>query len=181
MIVIKPAFAYEHLAQLPDDGKRYEILEGELTVSPSPMRKHQRVIWNLAIFLHQAEVAGYGKGYVAPFDVVFSPHNVTQPDVLFIRQDRLGIVTERNVQGAPDLIVEVLSASTRDRDLGVKLRLYARYQVSSYWVVDPEAQTVQPYRLATEGYVEEPVLGVGQFLSCPLFPGITIDVATLFV
>ena len=180
MVVIKPTFTYEHLAQLPDDGKRYEIVEGELAVSPSPTPQHQDVAFNTATALREAQRAGWGKVYLAPLDVVFDPHNVTQPDLLFIRQERLGIVGETNVQGAPDLIVEVLSASTRGRDLGVKLRLYAHYRVPFYWVVDPEARTVQPYTLAAEGYVEEPALQAGQTLTCPLFPGIAIDVAALF-
>ena len=180
MALIEPVFSYEHLAQMPDDGKRYEILEGELVVSPSPKRKHQRAVGNIFAFLHRAEHAGYGQVYVAPFDVVFDPHNVTEPDVLFVGRDRLQIVTEDNVQGAPDLIVEVLSESTRKRDIGAKLRLYARYGVAYYWIVDPDARTVQPYAREESGYRAEAVLAPGQRLTCPLFPDTPIDVAGIF-
>lgn len=180
MTIIKPIFSYEHLAQLPDDGKRYELVEGELVVSPAPSSAHQEVVENLVAFLRQARLAGYGRGYVAPLDVVFDPHNVVQPDLFFIRQERLAIVTRANVQGAPDLIVEVLSPGTRARDLGAKPRLYARFRVPFYWVVDPGTRTVQPYTLREEGYVAEPVLRAGQTLTCPLFPGLGIDVAELF-
>ncbi len=180
MALIEPIFSYEHLAQMPDDGKRYEILEGELVVSPSPKTKHQRAVLNLAATLRTAEQAGYGQVYIAPLDVVFDPYNVTEPDVLFVGSDQLRIVTEDNVQGAPDLVVEVLSKGTRERDFGAKLRLYARYGVSYYWIVDTDAETVQPYVLEGHGYRQEPLLSAGQSLSCPLFPQLSIDVAEIF-
>lgn len=181
MVVIKPVFSYEHLAQMPDDGKRYEILEGDLVVSPSPKTRHQRAAGNMFAFLRQAERAGYGRAFIAPLDVVFDPHNVPQPDVFFVRQSRRDIVTEDNVQGAPDLIVEVLSKSTRERDFGAKLRLYARYKVPHYWIVDTEDETIQPYILTEGGYRQEPLLQKGQTLVCPLFPGISTAVTDLFV
>ena len=118
--------------QLPDDGKGYEILEGDLAVSPPPNRKHQRPALHLTNFLQKMEDAGYGEVYPAPFDVVFDECNVMEPDVLFIRIDRLSIVTDANVQGAPDLVVEVLSPGTRARDLGVKVHLNARFHVPEY-------------------------------------------------
>lgn len=180
MALIEPIFSYEHLAQMPDDGKRYEILEGELVVSPSPKRKHQRAVGKLYTFLTRAEEAGYGEAYVAPFDVVFDPHNVTEPDVLFVGRDRLQIVTEDNVQGTPDVVVEVLSQSTRGRDFGAKLRVYARYGVPYYWIVDTDERTVQPYVLEENSYRQEPALSAGQTLACPLFPEIAIDVAEIF-
>lgn len=180
MALIKPRFSYEQLAQLPDDGQRYEIVEGDLVVSPAPAPRHQRIVGNLFTLLRRAEQAGYGQVYQAPLDVVFDPRNVTQPDLLFIRRDRLAIVTETNVQGAPDLVVEVLSPSTRERDLGAKSRLYARFGVPYYWVVDPETQTVHSYTLHAGGYAAEPVLRPGDTLTCPLFPSLSIAVADLF-
>lgn len=180
MVVIKPIFSYEHLAQMPDDGKRYEILEGNLIVSPSPKTRHQRVAGNLFAFLRRAEQAGYGQAFIAPLDVVFDPQNVPQPDVFFVRQARLSIVTEDNVQGAPDVIVEILSDSTRKRDFGAKLRLYARYRVPHYWIADTDDETIQLYTLTEAGYRQEPLLRAGQTLTCPLFPDISTDVADIF-
>ena len=180
MALIRPIFSYEHVAQMPDDGKRYEIVDGDLVVSPSPKRRHQRAVGILLNFLIRAQQAGCGEAYVAPFHVVFDPHNVTEPDLLFISRGRLGIVTEDNVQGAPDLVVEVLSESTRDRDLGAKLRLYARNGVQFYWVVDPDAQTLQSYELQAGGYREGPALSVGATLACPLFPGLDLAVGEVF-
>ncbi len=180
MTIIPPVFSYAHLRQMPDDGKRYEILDGELAVSPSPKRKHQRIVWRLTHLLDRAVQAGYGEGYTAPFDVLLDERNVVQPDLLFVRSDRLHIITEENVRGAPDLIVEVLSEGTRERDLGAKLRIYARFGVRFYWVVDPDAQTARVYEHAPEGYRELPPLGAGDTLTCALFPDITLPLAALF-
>ena len=117
MAVIDPRYGYEDLLAMPDDGNRHELVEGDLLVSPVPNRRHQRIVWNLVRLFGRLEERGLGQGYVAPFDVVLDWHTVFEPDVLFIRTERLGIVTERNVSGAPDLVVEVLSESTRDVDL----------------------------------------------------------------
>lgn len=180
MVIVNPVLTYDDLAQLPDDGKRYELLEGELIVSPAPSPRHQRVVLKVARFLGLAEDAGWGQVYVAPLDVVFSRFNVTEPDVLFISRERLGIIGEANVRGAPDLVVEVMSPSSRVRDLRTKLQTYARFGVKFYWVCDPNARTVQVYALTDEGYRAEPPLRAGQSLGCPLFPGITIDAGQLF-
>ncbi|MCL4521988.1 MAG: Uma2 family endonuclease [Firmicutes bacterium] len=180
MDVIRPIFTYTDLTQLPEDGKRYEILEGDLAVSPSPNQKHQRCVWRIVSFFQLMEQAGYGQGYAAPFDVVFDEHNVTEPDVLFIRTERLSIVTEANVQGAPDLVVEVLSPSTRARDLGVKVHLYARFHVQEYWVADPDAETLTVYRLGADGYQQVGPLHDFNPVQSSLFPKSTLVVAELF-
>ncbi len=143
MAIVDPRYVYEDLLTMPDDGKRYELLEGDLLVSPSAKPRHQRIVSNLDRMFGRLEEQGFGQGYVAPLDVVFDRHNVFEPDVLFIRSERLGIVTEKNVSGAPDLVVEVLSDSTREVDLGRKLRAYSRFGVPEYWVVDPDANTMQ--------------------------------------
>jgi len=173
-------FSYEDLLQTPDDGKHYEILEGELVVSPSPRPQHQRASGNGYILLHQAEEAGYGEAYYAPLDVVFDDHNVAEPDLIFIRTDRLHIIHDVNVQGAPDLLVEVLSPGGRDRDLGVKLRMYAHFGVPYYWVFDPEAQIVRVYELENGQYGKPRLLEGDDLLSCPLFPEFSIPVHQLF-
>jgi Uma2 family endonuclease len=180
MAVIRPIFTEEDLETTPDDGKRYEIIEGDWVVSPAPTFTHQSIVFAFANLLFRAQQAGYGRGVTSPVDVVFGPHDVTQPDLIFIRRERLGIIIGDKVRGAPDLIIEVLSPSTRANDLGRKLRLYARAGVPFYWVVDPKRRVVRPFTLTGDGYVEGPALRPGQELSCPLFPGITIDVATLF-
>lgn len=180
MAIVQPRLTYPDLLDLPDDGKRYELLEGELVVSPAPAPRHQRAVVHIAVFLRRAEDAGYGLVYVAPFYVVFDEDHTTEPDVFFIRRERLQIVGEDVVRGAPDLVVEVLSPGTRRRDLRAKMQTYARFGVPFYWIADPIAETVQPHELTAQGYAPGPVLRAGELLSCPLFPGITIDVAELF-
>ncbi len=180
MSAISSKLTYEHLQQMPDDGKRYEILEGELAVTPAPSTRHQRVLFELARFFTRVEDAGYGRAYLAPADVVLDETTVVQPDLFFIAKDRLHIVTEQNIQGPPDLAVEVPSETTRKRDLGAKLRLYAQFGISHYWVVDPDTRTVRTLRLADSAYQEDPTLAERDVFGSPLFPGITLPLAEVF-
>lgn len=180
MTLVHTRLTVADLADLPDNGKRYELLEGELVVSPAPTPEHQDAVGNAFAFLRRAQEAGHGKAYVAPVDVYFDEHNDSQPDVLFIRADRLHIVKESRIEGAPDLVVEVISPSSRRRDLRVKLQIYERFGVPFYWVLDSVERSVRPYELTAEGYVAQPILRPGDMLPCPLFPGLTIDVAELF-
>ena len=161
MAVVDPRYVYEDLLAMPDDGNRYELVEGELLVSPSPKPRHQRIAGNVYTLLRRLQDAGLGDAYQAPLDVVLDWHTVLEPDVLFIREERLNIVTERNVSGAPDLVVEVLSESTRDADLGRKLRAYSKHGVGEYWVVDPDANTVQIFRREGDAFVEAGAVGLG--------------------
>lgn len=154
MAAADPHYAYEDLIALPEDGKRRELIEGDLFVSPSPGRRHQRIVKNLVVLLSGLEAKGAGQGYPAPFAAVFDRHTVLESDVLFIRTERLGIVGERNVTGAPDLVVEVLSDGSRDMDLGPKLRAYSRHGVGQYCVVDPDAGTIQVFHREGEAFGE---------------------------
>ena len=173
-------FTYEDLRYTPDDGKRYEVLEGDLIVSPSPKVKHQRIVHKLAMLLGRVEAARLGVALLARMDVVLSEGDVVEPDLLFIATDRLGIVTEDNVQGAPDLVVEIISEGTRKRDVITKRHIYERYGVCFYWLVDPEEETVRVFELKDGAYGEPVTLKAGHQLGCALFPGITQDVGKLF-
>ena len=173
-------FTYEDLLHTPDDGKRYEVLEGDLIVSPSPKVKHQETVLRLTRLLDQADRAERGRLLLAPMDVVLSNHDVVEPDLLFVAKDRLSIVTEDNVQGAPDLAVEIISEGSRKRDVITKRHIYERYGVRFYWLVDPEEETVRVFELKDGVYGEPVTLKAGQQLGCDLFPGITQDVGQLF-
>ena len=173
-------FTYEDLRHTPDDGKRYEVLEGKLVVSPSPTWKHQRVSRKLNALLSRAEEEDKGCAVYAPMDVVLSDREVAQPDLLFIAKERLSIITAENVQGAPDLVVEIISEGSRKRDAITKRHIYERYGVRFYWLVDPEEETVRVCELKDGAYGEPTTLRAGQQLTCPLFPGITEDVGQLF-
>ena len=137
----KIKLTYEDYAKTPDD-ERYELIDGELLMVPSPNRPHQWTVIHLGTRLIAfVEENDLGEVYFAPFDVVLSDTNVVQPDLVFVSRERLGIITHANIQGAPDLVVEVRSPSTAYRDLTIKRRLYAEHGVKEYWMVDPEART----------------------------------------
>jgi Uma2 family endonuclease len=139
--------------ELPNDGKRYQILDGELDATPAPIPRHQKISQRLELLLVRIlEEKGHGTVYHAPIDVILDKHNIVQPDIIFIRSERLEIIGEKNIQGAPDLIVEVLSPSTRRTDILVKSRIYARFGVVHYWVVDPDIDRIEFFRLEGESY-----------------------------
>lgn len=176
MAVVDPRYVYEDLLAMPDDGNRYELVEGDLLMSPSPKPRHQRIVRNVLRLLGKLQDSGLGEVLSAPLDVVLDWHTVFEPDVFFICADRLNIVTERNVSGPPDLVVEVLSESTRDADLGLKLRAYGRHGVGEYWVVDPDANTVQVFRREGEAFVEVGTVGSDDRLT---FLGATFKVGDI--
>ena len=171
---------YDDYCLLPSDGKRYEIIEGELYVSPSPGRRHQRIIINLILHLGGfVKNHSLGDAYVAPFDVVFSQHDVVEPDVIYVSNAHLSLITEKNIQGAPDLAVEVLSDSTARLDRTTKLKLYSRFGVQEYWIVDPEGPSVEIYRRMEAGLDLAGTLQNMDSLTSPLFPGFSLPVRSL--
>jgi Uma2 family endonuclease len=134
---------YDDLRAMPEDGHRYELIYGEIVMSPSPRTKHQRALRQLMERLERFVTANQlGEVFFAPLDVKFSMHSVVQPDLFFVRRERVEIVTDDYVDGAPDLIVEVLSPSNRMQDLVRKAALYADHGVAEYWIVDPESEKI---------------------------------------
>jgi Uma2 family endonuclease len=176
----KVRLTYEDYCQLPDDGRRYEVIDGELYVAPAPDIPQQRVSRNT--FLLVWPTAGQlGELFYAPCDVIFSDEDVLlQPDLIFVAHDRSEIVTQRALEGAPTLVVEVLSPSTRRRDLDLKRRRYAYYGVLEYWQADPATRTMRVLVLDGDEYSERGVFGVGDELTTPLLPGLRIPVAQVF-
>lgn len=173
-------FTYQDYRNAPED-KRYELLDGDLVVTPAPREIHQRASLNLTILLGQSvKNSGIGHVYAAPFDVVLSDTDVVQPDLLFISNERAPIITEENVQGAPDLVVEILSPSTAERDQTFKRSLYARHGVREYWLVDTDAKTVTVLLLDAQQYAVVGVCGEGQTLDSPTLKGFTINPDEIF-
>lgn len=167
---------YEDYVLFPEDGQRHEIIDGEHYVSPAPTPKHQRVSMKLSSRLHVfAEENRLGEVFPAPTDVLLSRHDVLQPDILFISNQRARIVTDKNIQGAPDLAVEILSESTRKLDEQIKLARYELLGVSETWIVDPLANQVHVFR--SDG---KTVLSLGDVLTTPLLPGLEIPLGYLF-
>ena len=174
---------YEDYVRLPEDGLRHELIDGEHFVSPAPIEKHQLVSWNLAWFLaDHLRRSRQGQAFTAPFDVLFSPHDVVQPDLVYISNERSEIRTGRNVQGAPDLVVEILSESTRQEDEVRKLRLYELFGVREYWIFDPGDETARIFRASGRRLPEvaELAAAAGDVLETPLLPGLTIPLAEVF-
>jgi Uma2 family endonuclease len=149
----KVALTYRDYAALPDDGRRYQILDGELFVTPAPGTRHQITSMRLSTQLH-AHVTAHGLGLVlaAPADVILADTSIVQPDILFVATDRQAVVSARGIEGAPTLGVEILSPTTADVDRRRKRDLYARYGVPYYWIVDVDACVIEMYRLTTGAY-----------------------------
>jgi Uma2 family endonuclease len=175
---------YEDLLLFPeDDLLRHEILDGEHYVTASPFRRHQRVSGNLHLLLAPfVRDRRLGEVYYAPVDVLLSPHDVAVPDLIFISNERLEILTEKNVQGAPDLVVEILSRSTGHRDRGIKLERYGLFGVREYWLVDPDRETLRVYRHdgARLALTADLSAASEAALSTPLLPGLTIPLRKVF-
>jgi Uma2 family endonuclease len=175
---------YDDFLQFPDDGKRHELIDGEHYVTPSPNRKHQAIVWNLAgMIAPYLESHPVGRAFVAPFDVVFSDFDVVEPDLLFISNARLdGVLTAKNVQGAPNLVVEIASPSTRTRDETLKRTLYERFRVEEYWVIEPSAETIVVYRHDDAAYRPSSELTVkaGHTLITSLLPGLRLPLERIF-
>lgn len=172
---------YADYVALPDDGKRYEILDGELVVTPAPSRKHQRVVLRLAALLDTHVTAhNLGEVDIAPFDVILSDPNVVQPDIIFVATDRLPSFSDRGFDGAPTLAVEVLSPSTARVDRHRKLEIYARHRVPWYWIADPEARTIDVHVLAGSSYRTPDQFSGDPLVDLPPFPCLRLDAAVLW-
>ena len=176
---------YDDFVLFPDDGKRHEIIDGEHYVTASPNLRHQQLVGRLhvevALYLRDHPQAG--QVFLSPLDVVLSYYDVVEPDLLFVAGDQTGIMTEKNIQGPPALVVEVLSKSTRKRDAQIKRRLFERTGVREYWLVDPELDTVQVFRPSPDGKlarVHELSAEDGETLTTPLLPGCSIALRELF-
>src|SRR5437867_5303679 len=167
---------YEDYVGLPDDGRRYEILDGELEVSPAPAPRHQGVSGNLFFILYgHVQERGLGRVYHAPIDVSLATDSIVQPDLVFVAAGREAIVTERAIEGPPDLAVEILSPWSDRRDRVAKAALYARYGIRHYWIVDPEARTLEVYETANGAYRSVATYeGAGKARSS-LFPDLECD------
>lgn len=150
-IVEKRKYTYEDYLKTPDD-VRYELIEGDLIMTPSPITRHQRISGRLFAFIFAFVTDNdIGEVFAAPFDVYLDDENVIQPDILFISKERLNIIGEKNVRGAPDFIIEILSEATAYRDAIQKKKLYARSGVREYWIAAPEDKLVEVYCLKDKG------------------------------
>ncbi|HEC19162.1 MAG TPA: Uma2 family endonuclease [Gammaproteobacteria bacterium] len=173
-------WCYEDYLQL-DDEQRYEIIEGELLMVPAPSSFHQWYSHNLEILLTEF-VREHDLGYVfdAPIDVILSPDNVVQPDLLFIAKARREIIQERGIFGAPDMVVEIVSPSSVHRDYHAKQKLYERFGVREYWLVDPGNRAVDVLGLGDEGYTSVSFASETGEVNSQILEGLTVSLEAIF-
>jgi Uma2 family endonuclease len=152
-VMDKKRYTYKDYLETPDD-ERYELIEGELLMAPAPIPKHQRISGRLDFALRKFVMEKeLGEVFYAPCDVYLDAENVVQPDILFISKERFNIVGEKNIQGAPDLVIEIVSESTAYRDLIRKKRLYSRFGVKEYWIAVPGEELIEVYILKDNAYM----------------------------
>ncbi len=173
-------WTYQDYLQL-DDEQRYEIIEGELLEISTPSPFHQWYSSNLFLLLSKF-VHEYRLGYIfhAPLDVILSPANVVQPDILFIAKARREIIQERGIFGAPDLVVEIVSPSSVHRDYHAKQKLYERFGVREYWLVDPGNRAVDVLGPGEEGYTSVSFASDGGAVTSQVLDGLTVSLEAIF-
>jgi Uma2 family endonuclease len=175
---------YDDYVLFPDDGQRHELIDGEHYVSPTPILKHQAIVGNVFgliwAYLQQHPI---GIAFGSPLDVILSRFDVVQPDVLYVSHERMAQTEPSDwLKGAPNLAVEVGSPSTRKRDETIKLRLYERFGVDEYWIVDPTRATITVFQRKHGFYarVADLALGRDDVLTTPLLPGLELPLTKIF-
>jgi Uma2 family endonuclease len=174
------ALTYENYFSFPDDGNRHEILEGEHHVTPTPSSGHQGVAARL-LYLFHLQVRG-GFAFTAPLGVVLSTISIVEPDICYLGEEKLSLVSRRGIEGAPDIVVEILSPSTSRVDETTKRQIYAKYGVGEYWLVDEKRGTVSVCTRSEAGFApaDDRLLAGSDRLSSPLAPGLDVAVEELF-
>ena len=164
----------------PED-KRYELIEGDLVMVPAPNVWHQRISGRLGFALQQLVLDNdLGEILIAPCDVVFDNETVLQPDILFISKAQQDIITDANIQGAPDLVIEIISPSSAYNDLVRKKKIYARFGVKEYWLVDPEEKTVDILGLEGTAFALRRSFKQTDILVSEMFDGLQINLVGIF-
>jgi Uma2 family endonuclease len=180
IVTEKKRYTYEDYLKTPED-ERYELIEGELLMTPSPVTKHQRISRELEFeILKFVRENDLGEVFYAPYDVYLDDENVVQPDILFISKERLNIIGEKNIQGAPDLVIEILLENTAYRDFVQKKKLYARFGVKEYWIVIPGEELVEVYILKDKTYILYKTYNKDDTLELPSMKNLKIELKGIF-
>lgn len=173
-------FTYEDYLHMPED-RRYELIDGDLLMTPAPSPYHQIVCARIQEAIrHFVDERRLGVVLFAPCDVYFSRHDVVQPDILYIAADRIAMIKQNYIQGPPDLVVEILSPSDPTRDLEIKRKLYARYGVREYWIVDPDAKTIEVLYREGSDWKSAQTFASGDRLASPLLQDFRLDLSGVF-
>ena len=175
---------YDDYLLFPEDGNKHELIDGEHYVTPPPRLGHQGISGNFHFLIRSwLNEHAVGRVYYAPVGVVFSFYDVVEPDLLYLSNERMAqIATPKHMAGAPELVIEIASRSTRKRDETIKKRLYERWGVDEYWTVDPETEVVRVYRRDAAGFGRAVELSreSGDVLTTPLLPGLSLPLDDIF-
>jgi len=174
-------FTAEDYRAMPNDGRRYQLVDGELHMAPAPNSYHQEIVWNLSRILGRyIDAHPVGRIYPAPYDVYLSEGDVLQPDLLFLASLRQNLRQEDGLHGAPDLVIEVLSVSTSQLDKKKKRAIYARTGVKEMWLVDPILQQIHLYDFARDPAKAIRLVEDDETFESELLPGLTVSAAEVF-
>lgn len=167
---------YHDYLLIPEDGKRYEILDGELYMTPAPITRHQAISIRFShLLMSYLETHPVGSVFAAPCDVILSKTDVAQPDLLFVHKNGVARITDKNVQGPPDVVIEILSPGTAARDRELKRKRYEHFGVREYWLVDPDGNTMEILTLDGSRYRRLSFAARPATLTSPLLPELTLD------
>ncbi len=176
----KKKFTYQDYLKTPAD-ERYELIEGDMLMTPSPATRHQKISRDIEFEILKFVRANHlGEIFDAPYDVYLDEENVVQPDILFISKERLNIIGEKNIQGSPDLVIEILSENSAYRDLVQKKKLYARFSVKEYWVVIPDEESIEIYILKDNTYTIHKTFNKNETLESPYLKDLRIELKNIF-
>lgn len=181
VVKTKKRISYAEYRALPEDGNRYEVIGGELLMTAAPFLNHQRVSKNLQFLLETyIRTNNWGELFNAPVEVYLGEEEFLQPDLVCISQARLGMLRDKNIHGAPDLVVEILSPSTARYDRVLKMNAYAKHQVEHYWIIDPDARTLEAFELEKGAYRLIAARSEEETFQPSLFPNLTIALSELW-
>ncbi|MBF0466483.1 MAG: Uma2 family endonuclease [Nitrospirae bacterium] len=158
-----------------------EIINGEEVMSPSPFERHQKISKKLnRVIDRHVEVKGLGELYYSPLDVIFEEGQVRlQPDLFFIRKDNMGIVRDW-IRGVPDMVCEIVSTGSYERDIEIKRAIYEKYRVPEYWLVVPELQTIEILTIEGDKYKQYCIAGLDDVVTSKVIEGLTVNVKEIF-
>jgi len=181
MLKTKTKYIYNDYAAMDDD-KRYELIEGELYMVPAPDFQHQTISRDLGVVLWEfVKENNLGTVLYAPFDVVLSETDVVQPDIIFVSKERMGLITEKNLRGTPDLVIEILSTSTKEMDKLVKKKLYMEYGIKEFGIVDTDKKAIEVMVLKETGFETSGIYFIDDKLISPLLKGFSLDLKEVFL
>ncbi len=177
----KKSYTYEDYARLPE-GAPYQLIGGELIMVPAPLPYHQKVSKRLEYLLYEyAELKQkLGEVYYAPIDVYLNEEETYQPDIVFISKERIWIIKEDKIEGAPDMVIEILSPSTAYYDLVHKKDVYARHGVKEYWIVDPMKKKIDVYENKKGEFMLFKKAGKGERINSIIIDGFEVEIDTIF-